>query len=48
MSDYITITIPISEHDIDMFEQLLRAGHRMTWFFDGVEVILVKQEGEEE
>ena len=48
MSDYRTITIPISEYDIDMFEQLLRGGHRMTWFFDGIEVILVKQEGEEE
>ena len=48
MSDYKTITIPITEHDIDMFEQLLRGGHRMTWFFDGIEVILVKQEGEEE
>ena len=48
MSDYRTITIPISEYDIDMFEQQLRAGHRMTWFFDGVEVIFVLGEGEEE
>jgi|TARA_B100000035_G_scaffold308820_1_gene314070 hypothetical protein len=43
-----TITIPISERDIDLFEQQLRAGHRMTWFSDDVEVILVMQEGEEE
>tara|TARA_R100000995_G_C3484068_1_gene125979 strand:+ start:3725 stop:3868 length:144 start_codon:yes stop_codon:yes gene_type:complete len=45
---YKTITLTITEHDIDIFEQLLRGGHRMTWFVDGVEVILVKQEGEEE
>jgi len=48
MSDYRTITIPLTELDIEMFEQLIRGGHRMTWFFDDVEVILVKQEGEEE
>lgn len=43
-----TITIPITEHDIDLFEQLVRGGHRLTWFIDGVEVILVKEDGEEE
>ena len=43
-----TITIPITEHDIDLFEQLVRGAHRLTWFIDGVEVILVKEDGEEE
>jgi|TARA_Y100000052_G_scaffold27270_1_gene34427 hypothetical protein len=46
------ITIPISEYDIELFEQIavhgsLRSGHRLAWYIDGVEVIFVKEEEEE-
>tara|TARA_B100001939_G_scaffold171583_1_gene147874 strand:- start:1381 stop:1680 length:300 start_codon:yes stop_codon:yes gene_type:complete len=42
------VTIPISEYDIELFEQLVRAGGSFSWKFDGVDVTFVKQEGEEE
>ena len=46
------ITIPISEHDIELFEQLVNwHGDPLvvafTWHFDGVDVTFVKQEEEE-
>jgi len=42
------VTIPISEYDIELFEQLVRVGGSFSWKFDGVDVTFVKQEGEEE
>ena len=41
------ITIPISEHDIELFEQLVSGGDTFSWNFDGVDVHFVKQEEEE-
>tara|TARA_R100000995_G_scaffold78172_1_gene48642 strand:- start:75 stop:215 length:141 start_codon:yes stop_codon:yes gene_type:complete len=42
------ITIPISEHDVELFESLVNGGESFTWSFDGVDVIFVKDEGDEE
>ena len=49
------ITIPISEHDIELFEQLVSGGDSFSWNFgvEGddnittIEVVFVKQEEEE-
>ena len=41
------ITIPISEHDIELFEHLVSGGDTFSWHFDGVDVHFVKQEEEE-
>ena len=41
------ITIPISEHDIELFEQLVSGGDTFSWNFDGVDVTFVKEENVE-
>ena len=41
------ITIPISEYDIELCEQLVSGGDSFSWNFDGVDVTFVKQEEEE-
>ena len=41
------LTIPISEHDIELFKELVDEGDSFSWNFDGVDVTFVKQEEEE-
>jgi len=41
------ITLPISEHDIELFKELVDGGDSFYWHFDGVDVHFVKQEEEE-
>ena len=43
----IGITIPISEHDIDVFKQLVRDGESFEWTFHNTIVKFVKSGGEE-
>ena len=42
-----TITIPISEHDIDLFKQLVNDGEAFEWSFGSTIVKFVRQEGDE-
>ena len=41
------ITIPITEYDIDLFQQLLDDGESFEWVFNNTIVKFVKQEGED-
>jgi len=41
------ITIPITEHDIDLFKQLLVDGESFEWRFNDTVVKFVRQEGDE-
>ena len=48
MQEYKTIQIPITEEDIQMFQELIE-GHRepFMWTFDKVNVEFIKEEEEE-
>ena len=47
--EYKSIQIPITEEDIRMFQELVHYGREpFIWTFDGVDVIFIKEEEEEE
>ncbi len=41
------ITIPITEHDVELFKELVETGVGFEWEFDGVTIAFVPEEDED-